>query len=89
MDNTQAIIFLAQKKSMGVALILSFLFGPLGLLYSSVVGGVVMIVVSLLVALVTLGFGLIITWPICMIWAAVATNSHNKKLMDAGRAMST
>lgn len=89
MDNTQAIMFLAQKKSMGVALILSFLFGPLGLLYSSVVGGVVMIVVSLLVALVTLGFGLIITWPICMIWAAVATNSHNKKLMDAGRAMST
>ena len=68
-------------KSMAVAILLALFFGPLGMLYSTVMGGVVMIVISILVGIFTLGFGLFITWPICVIWAAVATNSHNKKVL--------
>ena len=68
-------------KSMGIAILLTVLFGPLGMLYSTILGGVIMLVVTLIIGVVTLGFGLILTWPICIIWAAVATSSYNKKLL--------
>jgi hypothetical protein len=67
-------------KSMGVSILLTVLFGPLGMLYSTVIGAVIMGVVSLLVGIFTLGFGLLITWPICIIWGAVATNTFNNEL---------
>lgn len=49
--------------------------------YSTVLGAIVMIIVNLIVGLLTFGFGLILTIPIGVIWAAIAANSHNKKLM--------
>lgn len=83
-QNVQKIVVVqAAGKSMAVAIILSILFGPLGMMYSTVKGGIIMLAISLLAAVFTLGFGLFITWPICVIWAAVATNSHNKKALAA------
>lgn len=70
-------IIVKSNKSVGVALLLTFLFGPLGLLYASVSGGIIMLIISVFVAIFTLGFGVLITWPICMIWAAVAVNNQN------------
>ena len=76
----QTIIVMAQnKKSTGVAFILSFFFGPLGLLYASVTGGLIMLVISIPVAIFTLGFGLILTNIICVVWAIIAVNNHNSK----------
>ena len=76
----QTIIVMGQnKKSTGVAFILSFFFGPLGLLYASVTGGLIMLVISIPVALFTLGFGLIVTNIICVVWAIMAVNNHNNK----------
>jgi len=46
---------------------------PLGLFYASVMGGVIMLVLSV----ITLGFGLFVTWPGSVIWAAVAVNKEN------------
>lgn len=88
MENTNPIpppqqpqyIIVKSNKSVGVALILTFLFGPLGMLYSTISGGIIMLVISIIVGVVTLGFGLLLTWPVCMIWAAVAANNHNQKL---------
>ena len=57
------------------------------MLYCTIWGAIIMFVVSLVIGIVTLGIGLIITWPICIIWAALATNSHNKKLL-AGKVTS-
>ncbi|MDX2048730.1 MAG: hypothetical protein SFU87_18225 [Chitinophagaceae bacterium] len=83
-DSTQKQVVIVQsQKSLGLTIILTILFGPLGMLYSTITGGIVMIIASLLVAIITFGLGLIITWPICIIWAAIATNDYNKKL--AGR----
>lgn len=83
-QNVQKVVVVQTAgKSMAVAIILAILFGPLGMLYSTVMGGVIMIVISLLAGIFTLGFGLFITWPICVIWSAVATNSHNKKVLVA------
>lgn len=49
--------------------------------YSTITGGVIMLVVNIIVAIFTLGFGLLLTWPICIIWAAIATKNHNEKLI--------
>jgi len=72
-------------KSMGISIILTILFGPLGMFYSTIGGAIVMIFVSLIVALFTLGVGLLITWPICIIWGAVSVNSYNQKLLSGNR----
>jgi len=79
-QNQQQVMIVKTEKSMGVTILLTILFGPLGMLYSTVTGAIVMIILSILIAIVTLGFGLIITWPISIIWAAVATNNYNKNL---------
>ena len=41
-----------------------------------------MFVVSALVGLLMFGLGLVITWPIYVIWAALAASSYNKKLLE-------
>jgi len=72
-------------KSVGVSILLTVLFGPLGMLYSTVSGGVIMLIATLVLAVFTFGLGVLITWPICIIWGAVATNSYNEKLVAGAR----
>ena len=67
-------------KSIVVSLLLTFFFGPLGMLYSTVIGAIVMLIISVIVGIVTFGIGLVFTQPICMIWGAIAVNSYNNKL---------
>ena len=74
-------IILMPQKSMGVTILLTILFGPLGMFYSTIIGGIVMLILSIIIGIVTLGFGILVTWPICIIWAAIATNNHNNKLL--------
>lgn len=69
-------------KSMGLALILTFLFGPLGLLYANVRDGLIMICISIAVAFLTLGFGLIFVWIGSMVWAYMDVEKYNKALMS-------
>ena len=79
--NYAHVVVSKSTKSPGIALLLTFLFGPLGMFYSTILGAVIMIIISAIVGFVTLGLGLIVTWPICMIWGAVAASMYNKKLM--------
>jgi hypothetical protein len=72
LENHSRIVVLAGTKSMAAALLLAFFFGPLGLLYASVGGGILMFLVSVPVMIVTLGIGAFALLPICVIWAAVA-----------------
>ena len=65
------------RKSAFVAFLLAFFFGPLGMLYSTVGGAIIMLVVSVVLAIFTVGFSLLLTQPICCIWAAVAA-SHSE-----------
>jgi hypothetical protein len=74
------VIQLGSQKSVAGAVLLAFFFGPLGMLYATVPGALVMFFVSILVAVATLGLGLLITLPICAIWAGVAASSHNNRL---------
>lgn len=75
------VIVVATTKNVGVAILLTFLFGPLGMFYSTIVGGAVMLAISFFVAFFTFGFGLLITWPICIIWAAIAAKNYNDRIL--------
>ena len=79
-SNPPQTIIVKSGKSVGIAILLSFLFGPLGMLYSTIVGGIVMFFATGIAFLLTAGLGLFLTWPIGVIWAAVAASNHNKKL---------
>jgi hypothetical protein len=73
-------------KNAGVALLLTFLFGPLGMLYSTVTGGLVMIGINTMVLI--LGFftfgiawiGFFFTWIAGLVWAYTAAEDYNRKL---------
>lgn len=82
-DEQKQTVVVTSTKSMGISILLTFLFGPLGMLYSTIIGAVVMAVISVIAGVVSLGLGLLITWPICVIWGAIATSSYNKKLLSA------
>jgi hypothetical protein len=78
-------IVVVPTKSVGLAIFLGVFFGPLGLLYSSVTGAIVMFLVNIVVGIFTLGFGLFLTWPICGIWTYVAAKSYNERLLAGQR----
>lgn len=74
------VIQVGSHKSVAGAVLLALFFGPLGMIYSTVVGALVMLAINIVVAIATLGLGLIITAPICAIWAGIAASNHNKRL---------
>lgn len=78
----------AQTKSMGIAIVLTLLFGPFGMLYSTILGAIIMGIATLLAIVFTAGLGLIVTWPICLIWGAMAVKNYNDRLR-AGIAVNT
>lgn len=90
-------VVVKQTKSLGLAILLTLVFGPIGLFYASVVGGLVMCFTPIIVVVIGLisadsstflsGFFLFIVfyalfwWLICIIWAAIAVSSYNSKIM--------
>lgn len=68
----------AAPKSAALAFVLTFIFGPFGMFYSTVVGGAVMLVLDLILVPLTFGLILPILWPIQLVWAVVAANNANR-----------
>lgn len=79
MENTQQTIIVKTQKSAGTAALLAFLFGPIGMLYSTLTGALIMFIVTGIVIFITAGIGLIITIPICTIWAYMKVKNDNEK----------
>ena len=73
------IVVVNSSKSTGVAFLLSFFFGPLGLLYASIVGGIVMFFVTAILFFLIPVVGAILGWIICIIWAMIAVQATNSK----------
>jgi hypothetical protein len=69
-----------QEKSMAAAILLPLFFGPLGMFYSTVMGALVMLFAGGLFDIITLGVGVLLTWPGCILWSALATNAHNTRV---------
>jgi hypothetical protein len=56
-------------KQVWVAVTLALLFGPLGLLYCTITGAIVMMIVSVPLAILFGQASLVITLPVCAFWA--------------------
>jgi len=72
-------------KSVGIAILLTIIFGTIGMLYSTISGAIIMGMISLIAGVLTVGFSLLITQPICIIWVMIATKSYNRKLLSRKR----
>ena len=69
-------------KSVGVAFVLTFLFGPLGMLYVQVRPAVIMLImlfVGLALAVATAGVSLILVWITSIVWGCVIASSQHSQ----------
>lgn len=71
---------MAAAKSPLLAALLGFFFGPIGLIYATIKGAIIMFLVNIAVGIVTFGFGLFLTWPICALWGYIAAQKHNERI---------
>jgi hypothetical protein len=67
-----------REKNVAIAVLLALLFGPLGMFYSTVAGALVMMFAGGLFTVVTLGAGVVLVIPICMLWAGSSAALHNQ-----------
>lgn len=70
--STESRMVLVERKSVGLAFLLTLVFGPLGMLYSTVAGAIVMFILASVCIPLTGGLAAIIVWPTCMMWACIA-----------------
>lgn len=80
----QQVVVTQSTKSVGVAVILAFLFGSIGMFYATVRGAIIMIILQSLFVILTFGIGFLLMFllnPVCMIWAGVAAKKSNEKLL--------
>jgi hypothetical protein len=75
----------APMKSVAVSVLLTIFFGGLGLLYSTVKGGVIMVIVELIniiFCFFIIGFFFLpIIHLICVAWGVTAVQKYNNELM--------
>jgi hypothetical protein len=67
-------------KSVAGALLFSILFGPVGLLYASFWGGVIMTMLGIVVISNKYLFLVLLLWLICAMWSVRAVELYNRKL---------
>ena len=66
-------------RSVRTAVLLALFLGPLGLFYASVLGGVLMTIVTVVAGLSTMGVGLLFAWPVCVVWAYIAAATQHEE----------
>jgi hypothetical protein len=70
------VVAVAPGKSVAVALVLTFFFGPFGMLYSTVSGALIMLAVLFFGGFLVFGFAWFLLWPLAwagsMVWGALA-----------------
>ena len=74
------VVLVGSTKSQGVAFILIGLFGPLGLFYATMLGGFIMLFISIPLGIITGGLSMLVIWPICVIWGIISVFLHNRKI---------
>ncbi len=69
-------------KSVAGALLLAAFLGPIGVLYSSMTGGIIMILLGLVTLHTKLYGPMILVWLISCIWSVGAANRFNRKMLQ-------
>lgn len=85
---TQTVVVVPQK-SVGLSILLSFFFGPLGMLYSTVWGGIAIFFLNIYLLFATFGAGWLFTWIGGMIWAGIAASMHNSRAVTTYQQTTT
>jgi hypothetical protein len=70
---------MANRKSVVLSLVLTFFLGPFGMLYSTIPGALVMLVLYVGLGVVTFGWAIAALHPIAMIWGAIAADRANRQ----------
>ncbi len=93
----QTYIIRKPRKNLVASIMLTILFGPLGLFYSSFAGGCIMTALpaGALLAIfnnatdkpfiqvgMVLGFAVLFIWPISIIWSVISTVQYNKRMLE-------
>lgn len=89
MEENKLLRYEAEKKSLIIAFVLTFFFGPFGLLYTSFWAMCAMLSILFLIVaaggwagILALGLGgSLIYWGICVIIGVFSANSHNQELL--------
>jgi hypothetical protein len=68
-------------KNLAGALLFTIFFGPLGLLYASSLGGIVMLILGFITVCSKMLVPVIFVWISSSIWSVLATNRYNKKIL--------
>jgi hypothetical protein len=87
------LIAVSPPKSVGVAFVLTFFFGPFGMLYSTVSGALIMLAMSffggLIVGILTLGLGWLVwgpaMWLTSIIWGCLAVEQRPAQVIATYR----
>jgi hypothetical protein len=69
-------------KSIAGALLFSVILGPIGLLYASTLGGIVMIVIGFIAVCCKFPVPVILVWLISCIWSVIAVNRYNRRVIQ-------
>jgi len=67
-------------KNVATALLFAVLLGPVGLLYSSFWGGVIMMIIGMIVVSAQFPFPILIWWMCCSVWAVRAVEKYNHRI---------
>lgn len=87
--SNSTVVAIGRHKSVGAALVLTFLLGPLGMLYSTVLGAFMMAFLmvggAFAIGTLTLGFGDLVwvpaCWVFCMIWGCAAASGSGTQVV--------
>lgn len=74
------IVVVNRGKSTGTAFLLTFLFGPLGLMYVTPLGGILMFFLTIIFGFITLGLGFFIGWLGSILWAVIAAGNSKDSI---------
>ena len=84
-------VVVTPTKSVGISILLTLLFGPIGMFYSTVKGALLWFVLMLVVVALVfatepalLFVAIPALWLVSLIWGAMAVKSYNQKLLQQG-----
>lgn len=69
-------------KSVAISLLFTVFLGPVGLLYGSFIGGLMMIICIVAAFCARFLFIVLMLWMLCCVWGVKAVENYNKKLMS-------
>jgi hypothetical protein len=70
-----------RPKDVRTSVLLALLLGPLGLMYTSIGGGLFALFLMIVLGLFTVGIGVVPVWLLCVLWAYLSA-SHSRQLAE-------